>query len=88
MKSTFRSSFGRDLKILHDKKVRSEVAATIAAVEAARDLTELPQVRKLGGSQDCYRIRIGAYRIGITVDGDSVEFVRCLSRRDLYRYFP
>jgi mRNA interferase RelE/StbE len=31
---------------------------------------------------------VGDYRIGISVEGDEVEFVRCLHRRDIYRYFP
>jgi len=32
--------------------------------------------------------RIGEYRIGVALEGSEVEFVRCLNRRDLYRYFP
>jgi len=43
---------------------------------------------KLSGSSGFYRIRVGDYRIGIAVEEDEVEFVRCLHRRDIYRYFP
>ena len=42
----------------------------------------------MSGTTNFYRIRIGDYRIGVAVEGDTVEFVRCLARRDLYRYFP
>jgi ribosomal-protein-alanine N-acetyltransferase len=42
----------------------------------------------LRGSSDFYRIRVGDYRIGVAVEGDEVEFVRCLHRRDIYGYFP
>ena len=43
---------------------------------------------KLGGAGNFFRIRIGDYRIGLALEGEGVEFVRCLPRRDLYRYFP
>jgi mRNA interferase RelE/StbE len=42
----------------------------------------------MSGTGNFYRIRVGDYRLGAVVEGDQVEFVRCLSRRDLYRFFP
>jgi mRNA interferase RelE/StbE len=45
-------------------------------------------LRKLSGADDYYRIRVGEYRLGVVIQGDKVEFVRCLHRRDLYRFFP
>ncbi|NPA92437.1 MAG: type II toxin-antitoxin system RelE/ParE family toxin, partial [Chloroflexi bacterium] len=35
-----------------------------------------------------YRIRLGDYRLGLEIEGDTVVFVRFLHRRDIYRYFP
>lgn len=34
------------------------------------------------------RLRIGDYRLGMIVEGEVVEIVRFLHRRDIYRYFP
>lgn len=48
-----------------------------------RDLKKLS-----GGRGAYYRIRVGDYRLGLEVEGDVVVFVRCLHRRDMYRYFP
>ena len=45
-------------------------------------------LKKISGTTDFYRIRVGDYRIGIVAGDDEAEFVRCLPRRDLYRYFP
>ena len=42
----------------------------------------------MSGPGNFYRIRVGDYRVGMVVEGNQVEFVRCLSRRDLYRFFP
>ena len=43
---------------------------------------------KLQGGDDFYRIRVGDYRLGIIVELEAVVFVRCLNRREIYRYFP
>jgi mRNA interferase RelE/StbE len=88
MKATFRKSFTRDLKKLKDKKVLGRVRAAIEEVESAETLQEITGLKKLTGPGHYYRIRLGDYRVGVTVEGNSVEFVRCLHRRDLYRFFP
>lgn len=64
------------------------VREAIVRVEAAETLDELPNLTKLSGASGFYRIRVGDHRIGIAVEDDEVEFVRCLHRRDIYRYFP
>ena len=38
-----------------------------------------------------YHIRVGDYRIGIEISGNSgntVEVIRTLHRKEFYRYFP
>jgi mRNA interferase RelE/StbE len=69
----------RDLQKIRDESLRRRVREAIEHVEAAETLRE---------ASGFYRIRVGDYRIGIAVEGDEVEFVRCLHRRDIYRYFP
>lgn len=88
MNTSFRKSFSRDLKKIKDEDVLTRVREAIEEVEEAGELNDLNNVKKLSGTSDCYRIRIGDYRIGIVCEGETVEFVRCLPRRDLYRYFP
>lgn len=51
-------------------------------------MQEIANLKKMVGTANFYRIRIGDYRIGIVVEEETVEFVRCLPRRDLYRHFP
>ena len=88
MTASFRKSFLRDLKKLKDAKVRGRVREVIEAVEKADSLADLPDVRKMSGSSGYYRIRVGHHRIGLAVEGDEVEFVRVLDRKDIYTYFP
>lgn len=89
MKTVFRKSFERDLKNL--KKAHEmcrRIQKKIEEVEAASGLEELGSLKKLTGGENYYRIRVGDYRIGVIVKGEIVVFVRCLHRREIYRYFP
>lgn len=85
----YRTSFARDLKAIKDRAVLRRVQRVIAEVEEATTVQEIPGLTKLSGSQRFYRIRLGDYRIGLSLEDDeTIEFVRCLHRRDIYRYFP
>jgi len=88
MKAAFRKSFTRDLKKVKDQEVRDRVRQVIEEVEAAGELAAIGNLKKISGTANFYRIRTGDFRIGIVVEGDTVEFVRCLPRRDWYRFFP
>ena len=88
MRTAFRRSFERDLRRLRDETLRRRIREAIEQVEAAETLQDVPNLRQITGFKGFYRIRIGDYRLGIAVEGEEVEFVRCLHRRDIYRYFP
>ena len=88
MRVRFRRSFARDLKAIHDDALLDRVQHVIEAVEEAQSLKEVTGVAKLAGTSEFYRVRVGEFRIGLAIEGDEVEFVRCLHRREIYRYFP
>jgi len=88
MKVTFRQSFARDLKKVKDQAVLDRVRRVIEQVEGASTTQELGDLKKMSGAGNFYRIRVGDYRLGVVVEGGQVELVRCLPRRDLYRFFP
>ncbi|MCI0685328.1 MAG: hypothetical protein L0Y71_24785 [Gemmataceae bacterium] len=88
MKTAFRPSFLHDLKKVKTAAILRRVLAAIENVEGAKTLMEIAHLKKLSGTKDCYRIRIGDWRLGVVSLGETVEFVRCLDRKDIYRYFP
>ena len=51
------------------------------------DLGYLEQMKGFPGK---YKIRIGNYRIGMTIDKQKKEivFIRIANRKDIYRFFP
>lgn len=88
MKVEFRRSFAEDLKDIKDKALLNRVKKIIETVEKADTLAEVHGLKKLRGSDNYFRIRIGDYRIGIAFENESVIFVRILNRKDIYKYFP
>jgi mRNA interferase RelE/StbE len=88
MNVTFRQSFARDLKKVKDQAVLDRIRRAIEQVEGAATPQAVGELKKMSGTGNFYRIRVGDYRLGVVVEGDYVEFVRCLSRRELYRFFP
>ena len=88
MRTAFRKSFARDLKKVKNRDLLDRVREKIEEVERVTSLLEVQGVKKLSGAEEYYRIRLGRYRIGIALEGEEVEFIRFLHRRDIYRYFP
>jgi mRNA interferase RelE/StbE len=88
LKVEFKSSFAKDLKKLKEKDLKAQVRQVIELVEKAGSFPELKDVKKLKGGDRYYRIRVGDYRVGLILEGDTVIFVRCLHRKDIYTYFP
>ncbi len=88
MKVSFRSSFHRDLKKIKDNMILQKVKNYIYRAEEASSLAEMIHVKKISGNRGFYRIRVNEYRIGIFVSAEEIEFVRCLHRREVYKFFP
>ena len=80
--------FEKDTDKIKDKKILFKIADVIEKVKEAGDIISIKNIKKLKGSNKFYRIRIGGFRIGIIIDNDIVEFIRCLHRKDIYKYFP
>ena len=88
MKVEFKTSFARDLREVKDRNLKDKIKEIIELVERAQSLQKIDNIKKLRGGDCYYRIRVGDYRLGLLVEGDTITFVRCLHRREVYRYFP
>jgi mRNA interferase RelE/StbE len=88
VKVEFKASFSKDLNKIKNKVVLKQIKEAIEGVEKTKDFKSIPNLKKLRGGDTYYRIKVGEYRIGLSVEGDLLVFVRCLDRKDIYRYFP
>lgn len=88
MKVQFERSFAKDLKAVDDRTVLRRVQSLIEQLESSTRLQDIAQVKALEGERGYYRVRVGDYRLGIVLEGDTVILVRILHRKEIYRYFP
>ncbi len=88
MNIEFRKTFEKDLREINDGSLLAKVKSVIIAVEAANSLDDIANLKKLKGDEGYFRIRIGDYRLGLFLDGETILFVRIIHRREFYRYFP
>ncbi len=88
MKVEFRESFLKDLRRISDKPLLSKVKAAIENAEQAETLQAIIKLKKIKGSKGYFRIKLSDYRIGLKLENDTVNFVRFLHRKEIYRFFP
>ena len=72
------------------KEIRSRAEGIVFEELLAANPFSLGYVERMRGYPDKYKIRVGDYRIGITIDKPNSVIVcqRIAHRRDIYRTFP
>ena len=88
MNTAFSESFDADLSAIADAALLRRIRKVIQQVEAAQTFQQIPNLKRLEATGKYYRIRLGDYRIGFVFERGAVTFVRCLNRKEIYRYFP
>lgn len=88
MKVEYLTQFSKDLLNINDESLKNNLFDCILALKEAENLNVLPNVKKLKGHSEAYRIRIGKYRLGFFFDGEVVELARFAKREDIYKLFP
>lgn len=88
MNVAFKNSFLKDLRKIKEHALAMRVKEVIESIEQASTLQEIGNLKQLKGSTGYYRVRVGDYRIGLRVDGETITLVRFLHRKEVYRYFP
>jgi mRNA interferase RelE/StbE len=81
-------TFEKDIDEVNDFIILKKIAKYIENFQFTENLNTISNIKKLKSSKDCYRIKIGNFRLGLIIKNNEVEFVRCLHRKDIYRFFP
>ncbi len=96
----YRKKFEKDLSKIRNIRLLQKVEKLILEVETLAIVTpkgQIPKInklKKLSNFPDKYRIRLGDWRIGLTIelklnkDNDIFWFERILNRKSIYRFFP
>jgi len=88
------------LKVKYRKKFLADLAQLPAVIRKNIEVfvfEEVPKLNSLGesgkiehlkGYKSCYKVRFGAYRVGLKMEAETVSFERVLHRKEIYRFFP
>ena len=89
MNCFYKKTFLKDLsKLPLDYRERIEKLA-FEETPKYNNLFEVLDIKSMKGHKDCYRIRVGEYRIGCKIEEERrVIFYRVKSRKDIYKVFP
>ena len=87
MKVLYAKTFSRDIGIFKPG-IKKKLLELLERLKTIDSLNELQGVKKIEGYASYYRLRIGDYRLGFKLSGDTLELIRFLHRRDIYRRFP
>jgi len=88
MKVLIDKTFEKDVSKIKDKKILISIANCIEEIQSKAKLSDIINCKKLTGTKNSYRIRIGDYRIGFVLENETIEFVRFLHRSKIYETFP
>ena len=88
MRVQFRKSFDRDITKIKNRKILLRVEEFILTIKKATDPNQILHLKKITGSGSYYRIRMGDFRIGVSIEKNVVTFIRILHRKEIYHYFP
>jgi mRNA interferase RelE/StbE len=54
----------------------------------ASSIAEIGSIEKMQSYRGFYKARFGAYRVGMTVDNDTLILQVVMDRKDIYKFFP
>jgi mRNA interferase RelE/StbE len=81
-------SFSKDTGRIKDQHLLDRISNCIRQVMESDKLDKINSLKRMTGETCYYRIRLGYYRIGLRVNGDTVIFLRVLHRKEIYKFFP
>ncbi len=88
MQVIIKSSFKKDVNSINEKSILLKLQEIIKVLKILENFYDVTNCKKLKGSENYYRIRIGNYRIGFKLEDNSIVLLRFLHRKEIYRYFP
>jgi mRNA interferase RelE/StbE len=88
MKVVINKKFDKDVSKIKDPDIKFKLLQIIEQVELAKSVGDINNLKKLKGWKHYYRLRIGDYRIGVEIVGNTVLFLRFGHRQQIYTDFP
>lgn len=82
------TSFNKDIAKLKDGKTARKLETLILKLQLSNSLPEISGVKKMSGSLNAYRLRVGDYRVGFYLEDITIRLTAFAHRKDIYKKFP
>lgn len=70
-------------------KRRKQIEAFVfETLPSSFSLETLGSAEKMSGFDNYYKIRFGEFRIGLVKTSKTIELLRVLNRKEIYKFFP
>jgi mRNA interferase RelE/StbE len=88
MQVRFLQPFSKRIDTLRDPALLMRLRGIVENVKSAATIRDISNVKKLKGHKSAYRIRIGDFRVGLYIEGDTAIFADFDHRKDIYSRVP
>ena len=88
MKLRIDRSFDKDVKKIKSKVIKNRLEKIIFEIKASDKISDITNLKKIQGTRNYYRIKMGDYRLGLIITKKEAQLIRFLHRKEVYRYFP
>ena len=89
MNLLYAKAFWGDLEaISRNPPLKRRLLELIDTLRKTESPEQLQGLRKIEGYERYYRLRVGDYRLGVKLSGSTLELIRFLHRKEIYRRFP
>lgn len=82
------SGYVKSLDKLKNPLVEKNAIKAYENIVSAKSISDIKNHKKMVGHTNAYRIKIGDYRIGIFITGQTVTLETIAHRKDIYKRFP
>lgn len=89
MKLQISKRFVKDCEKINDKRILVKIREILATAQTIAHIAELSQLEEMSGHTGFYRLKFDyRYRIGLYLEGETLQFLRVGQREDFYKKFP
>ena len=75
-------SLMKDIRKINSESINNKLAKVIIEIQKANKIADISNLKKIQGTRNYYRIRMGNYRLGMIIKKEEVEIIRILHRKD------
>ena len=89
MKVIYTKTFLKDLsKVFPDKRRKQIEKFVFVELPGLSSIESAGNIEQMTGFKNYYKVRFGDFRVGMNKNDNTIEVLRVLNRKEIYKYFP